>query len=68
MIAQFFRDRKNIKNNNKYHDMLDKSFEVLNSVSKKCDDENAKTRGGIYYYMNKDEFLLLHIHLIPFLE
>ena len=41
-------------NNNKYHDMLDKSFEVLNSVSKKCNDENAKTKGGIYYYMNKD--------------
>ena len=49
-------ENQNNKNNNinKYHDMLDKSFEVLNSVSKKCDDENAKTRGGIYYYMNKD--------------
>ena len=41
-------------NNNKYHDMLDKSFEVLNSVSKKCNDVNAKTKGGVYYYMNKD--------------
>ena len=49
-------ENQNNKNNNinKYHDMLDKSFEVLNSVSKKCNDENAKTKGGIYYYMNKD--------------
>ena len=39
---------------NRYHDMLDKSFEVLNSVSKKCDDENAKTKGGIYYYKDKN--------------
>ena len=39
---------------NKYHEMLDKGFEVLNSVSKKCNDENAKTKGGIYYYKNKD--------------
>ena len=51
---------KNINNNeenndyNKYHEMLDKGFEVLNSVSKKCNDENAKTKGGIYYYKNKD--------------
>ena len=41
-------------NSDKYHDMLDKSFEILNSVSKKCKDEKAKTKGGIYYYMNKD--------------
>ena len=44
---------KNNKNN-KYHDMLNKSFEVLNSVSNKCDDEDAKTKGGIYYYRNKE--------------
>ena len=44
---------KNNKNN-RYHDMLNKSFEVLNSVSNKCDDEDAKTKGGIYYYRNKE--------------
>ena len=52
-------ENKNFNNNkennfNRYHDMLDKSFEILNSVSKKCDDENAKTKGGIYYYQNKN--------------
>ena len=42
------------KNNfNKYHDMLDKSFGVLNSVSNKCNDEKGKMKGGVYYYMNK---------------
>ena len=41
-------------NSQKYHDMLDKSFDVLNSVSKKCDDEKGKTRGGIYYYIDKE--------------
>ena len=45
----------NDENNfNRYHEMLDKGFEVLNSVSQKCNDENAKTKGGIYYYKNKD--------------
>ena len=45
----------NEENNfNRYHEMLDKGFEVLNSVSQKCNDENAKTKGGIYYYKNKD--------------
>ena len=45
----------NEENNfNRYHEMLDKGFEVLNSVSQKCSDENAKTKGGIYYYKNKD--------------
>ena len=39
---------------NRYHEMLDKSFEVLNSVSKKCDDKNAKIKGGIYYYKDKN--------------
>ena len=45
----------NDENNfNRYHEMLDKGFEVLNSVSQKCNDENSKTKGGIYYYKNKD--------------
>ena len=45
----------NEENNfNRYHEMLDKGFEVLNSVSQKCNDENSKTKGGIYYYKNKD--------------
>ena len=39
---------------NKYHDMLNKSFEVLNSVSNKCDDEKGKVKGGANYYVNKD--------------
>ena len=40
---------------NRYHDMLDKSFEVLNSVSKKCYNEDGKTKGGIYYYKDKND-------------
>ena len=40
---------------NKYHTMLDKSFEVLNSVSNKCDDDKAKLKGNVnYYYSKKD--------------
>ena len=39
---------------NKYHSMLDKSFEVLNSVSNKCDDEKGKLRGNIFYYAQKE--------------
>ena len=39
---------------NKYHNMLDKSFEVLNSVSNKCDDNKGKVKGGVDYYVNKD--------------
>ena len=37
----------------KYHSMLDKSFEVLNSVSNKCEDEKGKLRGNVYYYSTK---------------
>ena len=52
-------ENQNINNNeennfNRYHEMLDKGFEVLNSVSQKCNDENGKIKGGIYYYKNKD--------------
>ena len=45
---------KGTKLENKYHDMLNKSFEVLNSVSNKCDDEKGKVKGGVNYYVNKD--------------
>ena len=38
----------------KYHSMLDKSFEVLNSVSNKCDDEKGKLKGNVYYYTTKE--------------
>ena len=49
----------NIKSNklrdiSKYHEMLNKSFEVLDSVSNKCDDINGKTKGGSNYYYNKE--------------
>ena len=39
---------------NKYHNMLDKSFEVLNSVSNKCDDKKGKIKGRVNYYIDKD--------------
>ena len=53
---ELYLNEQNRKENNfnKYHEMLDKSFEVLNSVSKKCDNEEAKTKGGIYYYQQND--------------
>ena len=39
---------------NKYHSMLDKSFEVLNSVSNKCDNDKAKLKGNVIYYAQKE--------------
>ena len=39
----------------RYHEMLGKSFEVLNSVSNKTNDEKAKTKGGMDYYINNDQ-------------
>ena len=39
----------------KYHDMLNKSFEVLDSVSNQCTDPKGKTKGGVNYYFNKDK-------------
>ena len=39
---------------NKYHSMLDKSFEVLNSVSNKCDNDKAKLKGNVMYYAQKE--------------
>ena len=47
-------ENENDVNFNRYHDMLDKSFELMNSVSKKCDGNGAKMKGGIYYYKDKD--------------
>ena len=37
----------------RYHDMLNKSFEVLDSVSNQCNDERGKTKGGVNYYFDK---------------
>ena len=39
----------------KYHTMLNKSFEVLDSVSNKCNDPKGKTKGGVNYYINRDK-------------
>ena len=39
----------------KYHDMLNKSFEVLDSVSNKCNDPHGKTKGGVNYYFDRDK-------------
>ena len=47
-------EKENEINFNRYHDMLDKSFELMNSVSKKCDNNDAKMKGGIIYYKDKD--------------
>ena len=47
-------DEENINYESKYHSMLDKSFEVLNSVSNKCDDEKGKLKGNVLYYAQKE--------------
>ena len=39
----------------RYHDMLNRSFEVLDSVSNKINDPNGKTKGGINYYYNRNQ-------------
>ena len=39
----------------KYHDMLNKSFEVLDSVSNKCSDPKGKTKGGVNYYYDREQ-------------
>ena len=39
----------------KYHDMLNKSFEVLDSVSNQCTNPKGKTKGGVNYYFNRDK-------------
>ena len=48
-----YNERNN--NFNRYHDMLNKSFDVLRSVSNKSKDKNCKTKGEVYYYMNKND-------------
>ena len=53
-INSNYEKKAKIENFNRYHDMLDKSFKVMNSVSNKINDEKGKTKGGVYYYMNKD--------------
>ena len=50
----FMDENEKNKNMNRYYDMLDKSFGVLNSVSNKCDDIKGKMKGGINYYLFKD--------------
>ena len=47
-------ERNTRKNYNKYHDMLDKSFGVLNSVSNKCEDRKGQVKGDVNYYYNRD--------------
>ena len=37
----------------KYHSMLNKSFEVLDSVSNQCTNPKGKTKGGVNYYFNR---------------
>ena len=37
----------------KYHDMLNKSFKVLDSVSNQCTNPKGKTKGGVNYYINR---------------
>ena len=44
-----------MKNFGKYHDMLNKSFEVLDSVSNKCTDPNGKIKGDVNYYYDRDQ-------------
>ena len=50
-------NKENERNNNfnRYHDMLNKSFDVLKSVSNKSKDKNCRTKGEIYYYMNNND-------------
>ena len=50
----FMDENEKNKNMNRYYDMLDKSFGVLNSVSNKCGDVKGKMKGGINYYLFKD--------------
>ena len=54
-------DSKNVKDNakeenisSKYHNMLDRGFEVLNSVSNKCENDKGKLKGDVDYYAKKD--------------
>ena len=57
-------DNSNLKDSNKkvkmrdfgrYYDMLNRSFEVLDSISNHCNDSNGRTKGGINYYFNRNQ-------------
>ena len=50
----FIDEKEKSKNMDRYYDMLDKSFGVLNSVSNKCGDSKGKMKGGINYYLFKE--------------
>ena len=39
----------------KYHSMLNKSFEVLDSVSNQCSNPKGKTKGGVNYYFTREK-------------
>ena len=39
----------------KYHSMLNKSFEVLDSVSNQCTNPKGKTKGGVNYYFTREK-------------
>ena len=68
-ISHFDNNNNNILNDSKrrlvnsvkmrdygrYHDMLNRSFEVLDSVSNKINDPKGKTKGGINYYYNRNQ-------------
>ena len=45
----------NIRDFSKYHEMLNKSFEVLDSVSNQCNDPRGQTKGGVNYYYDRQQ-------------
>ena len=51
------KKRTNVKMRDygKYHDMLNKSFEVLDSVSNQCNDSRGQTKGGVNYYYDRQQ-------------
>ena len=46
------RDKNDLEK--KYQHMLSRSFEVLHSVSNKCEDKKGKMKGEVNYYLNKE--------------
>ena len=38
--------------------MLNKSFEVLNSISNKIDDKKGKIKGGVNFYIKKIQIMM----------
>ena len=64
MFNNSHTDSNNLKDSNKkvkmrdlgrYYDMLNRSFEVLDSISNHCNDSNGRTKGGINYYFNRNQ-------------